>query len=356
MFRLRPARLGDDSGMSEAGPSSSPLTVHSPTTSTTGLIGDTQVSGELQHARGMRRVVGRARRHVEWARQQGVSRLVEEDQLNPMARAAGAYQRRRWRAASGREPGQARPVFVVGVQRSGTNMVVRGFEASPAFEVHNENSRRAFERFLLRDDEQIRRLVVESRHEFVMLKPLCDSHRIGSLVDGLGTPLPGRIIWVYRAPDNRVRSAVTKFGDANRRALQAVAAGAETHQWQGARLSEASREFLERVDWSSANAATGAAAFWCIRNAHYFDQGLHERDDVTLVSYEQLAREPEPHMRALCQFLGLAYSPGLISHIDQRASVVKAVPDIDPVVRRQCEELEARLGAALKQKAGNAAA
>lgn len=310
---------------------------------------------ELQHAGGLGRVIGRVGRHVQWARTQGLRRLVEEDQLNPMVRAVLAYRRWRWRAAGVHASGRARPVFVVGAQRSGTNMLVRGFEASPAFEVHNENDRRAFKRFMLRDDDEIRRLIMQSRHDFVLFKPLCDSHRVGDLVDALKTPLPGRIVWVYRAPDNRVRSALAKFGDVNLRAVRAVAAGDGTHPWQGARLSQQSQQFLQSIDWSSASAETGAAAFWYIRNAHYFDQGLHDRDDVTLVAYEQLAREPEQHMRGLCEFLGFPYSANLIAHIDLRASEVRTVGGIDSVVREHCEELETRLAAAAIEKAKHVA-
>ena len=46
-----------------------------------------------------------------------------------------------------------RPVYLVGLQRSGTNMLARGLDIAPEFEVHNENDRAVFDHYLLRDDD-----------------------------------------------------------------------------------------------------------------------------------------------------------------------------------------------------------
>jgi hypothetical protein len=93
----------------------------------------------------------RLQRHVQWVRRDGIARIIEEDRLDPRERARDAYARARWRRRSGLTPGSATAVFLVGVQRSGTNMVVRGLESNPAIEVHNENDRRVFDRFRLRE-------------------------------------------------------------------------------------------------------------------------------------------------------------------------------------------------------------
>ena len=71
-------------------------------------------------------------------------------------------------------------MFVVGLQRSGTNMLVRGLEASPEFEVHNEDDTKAFRRFRLKSNDQIRALVTRSGHSYILFKPLCDSCRCRS--------------------------------------------------------------------------------------------------------------------------------------------------------------------------------
>jgi hypothetical protein len=155
------------------------------------------------------RAARRARRHLRWGRTEGFSRLVEEDELNPVTRARVAAAKWRWRRSHPRAPGLATPVYLVGLQRSGTNMIARGLDVAPEFEVHNENDRAVFDHFLLRDDAVVRRVVKASPHDYVLLKPLCDSHRVDHLLDSLGTASPGRAIWAYRDVDGRARSAVS---------------------------------------------------------------------------------------------------------------------------------------------------
>ena len=72
----------------------------------------------------------------------GRRRLIEEDRLDPRERAGTALAKRRWRRANPAPPGRAVPVYLVGLQRSGTNMLTRGLDAAPEVEVRNENDRR----------------------------------------------------------------------------------------------------------------------------------------------------------------------------------------------------------------------
>jgi len=120
---------------------------------------------------GLHRLLLRLRRHWHWGRRQGFGRLIEEDQLNPVARMRLALGKRRWRRAHSVAP-NATPVFLIGLQRSGTNMIARGLEEAPEFEVRNENDRAAFDRFRLRPDPMVRDLVMRSGHRYVLFKPL----------------------------------------------------------------------------------------------------------------------------------------------------------------------------------------
>lgn len=303
------------------------------------------VTGEtLPHeASRARRAVVRLQRHVRWGRTQGLGRLVEEDNLDPVERVRTAVSKGLWRAAHGVDAGTAVPVWLVGVQRSGTNMVVRGFETSPEFEVHNENDSKVFERFELRDDDVVARVVAASRHRFVLFKPLCDSHRTVELLDGIGAGAPGRAIWAYRGVDGRARSAVAKFGDVNRTVLARVAAGRGEGLWQAQRLSRESLELIGSFDYDALGAEDGAALFWLVRNRLYFDLGLHERPDVTIVNYDALVADPEPVMTALCAFLDFPYRRSLVDHVEVRSAGRESRLDLHPRIREACEELQARL-------------
>jgi hypothetical protein len=287
--------------------------------------------------------------HAHWARDQGLRRLIEEDQLNPVRRGILAAAKWRWRRSHSIAP-TAIPVFVVGVQRSGTNMVVRGLEAAPEVEVYNENSRVAFDRFRLRPNVVIRTLVEKSGHRYVLFKPLCDSHRTPELLDALGTPSPGRAVWIYRSVDGRVRSALAKFGANNLRVLREIAAGRGDHLWQAQGLSEESLDVIRSFDYTAMTAESAAALFWYVRNALYFELDLHERSDVMLVSYDGLVSGPERDMRSLCSFLDFPYDPQLVSHVAPREAPLRGRLAVDPVIREHCERLEARLGASARAK------
>ncbi len=294
----------------------------------------------------LRYILGKVRRHLYWARNEGLRKAVEEEELNPLIEVPDALRKRWWRLRHGVTPGSARPVYVVGLQRSGTNMVVRGLDRAPEFEVHNENDRTVFSRYQLRSTERVAQVVAASRQQFVLFKPLCDSDRVTTLLDDLGTAVPGRAVWIYRAVDGRVRSAVTKFGDHDQQVLATVAAGGGGHLWQARALTARQRELVASLDPAGMTPASGSALLWYLRNELYFELGLDRRDDVALVSYDAFVRDADAAMRALCAFLGARYRPALVAHVDRRSWRPGPQLDIDPRVRRLCDDLTARLDAA----------
>ena len=291
---------------------------------------------------GARRIWTRVLRHWRWGREQGFRRLIEEDQLNPFSRARLSLEKRRWRRAHSVAP-NAVPVYLVGLQRSGTNMIARGLEEAPEFEVRNENDRAAFHRFQLRPNEVIRQIVASSGQRYVLFKPLCDAHRTPELLDEMRTPSPGRAIWAYRDVDGRVRSAVAKFGSTNLHVLQRIAAGDDHGMWQAGGLSEANRALIAQFDYASISAESAAALFWYLRNSLYFELGLDQRPDVLLVPYGAMVERSRDEMGRICEFLDLPYRPQLDAHVDARAPSGRAPLEIDAELRRLCDELTARL-------------
>lgn len=284
----------------------------------------------------------RVRAHLRWAREQGIGRLIEEDDLNPLRRARISSRKRAFAAAHHIAP-YAMPVFVVGLQRSGTNMIVRGFEESPAFEVHNENDQRVFDRFRLKGLPEVRQVVGSSDHEFVLMKPLCDSHRTNELLDDLGSPTPGKALWIYRDVDSRARSALAKFGSANREALLAIAVGNDAGMWQSGGVDDATRGVIrDHVD-ESITPESAAALFWWVRNSLYFAQGLDSRSDVMLLSYERVIADPAASIRRACNFLGVAYGAQLHNHVAARGVANPEPLTIDPRIRALCDGLDHRL-------------
>lgn len=296
------------------------------------------------------RNAARVLRHIRWAQRDGLARLVEEDQLDPRERWAAMMAKRRWRRQHAVGPGRSCAVLVVGVQRSGTNMLTRGLEALPEVEVHNENDRRVFERFQLRSTQVLVDTTQASRHRAVIYKPLCDSHRTAELLDELAdcTPSP-RALWAFRRVDARVRSAVAKFGNVNLRVVQAMLADPHFSGWQAGGLAEQDRATLAGMDPESWDVHTGAAAFWWLRNRLYLTTALDARADVLPVSYEHVVADPSGQLSKVARFLALPVRPELWSHIEARDPRESPELSLHPGVRELCRELETTLESAAQR-------
>jgi hypothetical protein len=296
---------------------------------------------------GWQRVRFEVRRHVRWAREEGIGKVIEEDQLNVFERAPVAARKFWWRSTKGLERGFSTPVFLVGVQRSGTNMVVRGLERSPQFAVHNENDRRLFVRYELRSLEKVRETTERSRSRFTLFKPLCDSHRTDQLLDSLGTTMPARAIWAYRSMEGRVRSSLSKFRNHNLTVLSDIAAGRGLERWQAQGIAADTMALIRSFDWSAMSPASAAALFWYVRNRLLFDLDLNDRPDLVVVSYRELVKHPYESFEPVLNLLDLRYTPDLLAHIDAREGAGGPRPelDIDPRVHEVCDQLESRLDA-----------
>ena len=282
-------------------------------------------------------------RHWRWGREQGFGRLIEEDELNPISRLSNSYRKWRWRSANAAGPAAATAVFLVGVQRSGTNMIVRGLQTAPEFEVYNENNKRAFRNYRLRPDADIAEIVERSRHLFVLFKPLIDSHRVDHLLDDLALSSPPRALWVYRNMEGRVRSSVAKFGDTNLRALREISAGTGVHRWEAQRLSPQSMELIRSFSYDGMTPESASALFWYVRNSLFFELELHKRPDVLLVSYDSFVSNPEGSMRTVCEHIGFDWNPRLTAHVTSRARGPQLRLAIDPRIRTLCDDLQDRL-------------
>jgi hypothetical protein len=295
----------------------------------------------------------RLRRHWRWGREQGFGRLVEEDELNPISRIATSYSKWRWRMTNAVPSNTATAVFLVGAQRSGTNMLVRGLQTCPEFEVFNENNRRAFRNYRLRSDDVIAGIVEGSRHLFVLFKPLVDSHRIDHLIDELPVQTPPRALWVYRNMEGRVRSSVAKFGDTNLRALEETSRETGLNRWEAQRLSPASIGHIQSFNYDQMTPESGSALFWYVRNSLFFELGLDKRPDVLLVSYDSFVSDPETSMRAVCLHIGFPWNARLTSHVKPRDGGPRAPLAIDSRIRALCDELQTELSSVEQRQRSN---
>ena len=257
-----------------------------------------------------------------------------------IARKRRATRNLLWRIRNDYSP-NARALYILGVQRSGTTMLIDCLERNPEIEVYGEDSA-AMVDWRLRDNETIRRLIMSSPCKVVTFKPLTDSHRAAEL---LALSPGSAAIWAFRRFEDRANSAVAKFGTNNQELLAALSRGERLDAWQALGLSPGNFDLIRSFDYQAMSAQSAAAVFWYVRNSLFFDQGLDERDDVLPLAYEELVANPGPVLRSLCQFMGCTFRDSMISEVHEK-SVGKKPSNIDARVAALCEPMYQRLRSA----------
>ena len=234
----------------------------------------------------------------------------------------------------------AQHVFVAGMQRSGTNLLMDVLDASLATQVFHETDPRAFDRYEMRDLAVIRQLAQASPAPVFVIKALCELDRVRALMD---TFSPAKTLWMVRDWRDSASSAVKSFGNFVPQ-WKRLAHG-DADDWRGRGMSPATRELLAALYHPEASEAEGAAIMWFYRNVLFFEQLLAADPRVRLVFYEDLVQHPAREVAALYDFLGLPVSAGIAERIHARSVRHRASADISPAVTTLCDELLARFRA-----------
>jgi hypothetical protein len=249
-----------------------------------------------------------------------------------------------WRLTHDYSP-QAKAVFILGAQRSGTTLLLECLDRSMRFDVLGESSE-AMVKFRIRDDDYIRNKVRSSRHEFVVFKPLTDSHRARDFL----SLIPGtRAIWAFRRVQDRVNSSVAKFGDHNLQILAGLSRGEGLERWQAQGLTGADLAFIRTFDYSTMSPHTASALFWYLRNSLYFSMGLQDDPNVLPLAYEDLATRPKETMQSVCGFLAAPFEDAMVDTVHAQ-SIGREQSHLSPETLALCQPLYDRLYGLQRQR------
>ena len=243
-----------------------------------------------------------------------------------------------------------RRVFVAGMQRSGTNMMMDLLERSLDTDVYHERDRRAFDNYQMRERATIQRLSEHSQADCFVIKALCELQQLSGLMADFA---PARVVWLVRRYEDVVNSMQVSFRNMAKQAKR-IAAGADpgVSGWLGEGMSAATHAHVRRVAHEDLSDASGAALQWYFRNVLAFDQGLHEHPDALFVGYEKLVADPERMTSRIFDFLELDHSSRITRWVHSRSVGRREPPVVDEPIRELCEALTQRMQPLVERDAG----
>jgi|SRR6185312_3411893 len=235
--------------------------------------------------------------------------------------------------------GEPLTVFVAGVHRSGTNMLMDILDASFETDVFHESDNRAFEGYIMREPEIIRSLVDRSHASVVVVKALHEAHRMRRLLDEF---VPAKGLWMIRYFADSVNSSLKRWPP-NRNKLDAIVRDRNAGEWRSSGMTDETYRIIKAHYRSDMSIASTIALFWYYRNQLFFDQGLDRDPRVLAVEYEELVRAPAFFVDRIAFFIGLQASARM-KRVSHSESVRKnPPPDIAPDVTALCESMQERL-------------
>ncbi len=244
---------------------------------------------------------------------------------------------------------QRQIVFIGGVQRSGTNMLMSALERSYDTDVFHESDSRAFDEFVLRPVEVLHRLVDLSLAPCVMFKALCDLQSLSALLDEFA---PARALWIVRDYNDMVNSHLRTWSGCHV-TIRRIVADRDSAAWRGRGMSDATHALVSQRYHPDINDDSAVALFWYFRNVLFFEQGLDRDPRVLALSYESLVQSPDHELRRVFDFLDLDFSHRVAAGVHSASVRKHHAPDIDQPIREICENLAMRFNELLRHREAN---
>ena len=229
-------------------------------------------------------------------------------------------------------------VFVGGIQRSGTNMIMNVLERSYQTDVYHENDPDAFDAYELRPPTVIRRLVDASPAPTVVFKALCELQDMRALKTEFA---PSKAIWMVRNYDDMINSHLRNWRGCPAR-IANIVTDRDSAGWRGRGMSDDTHALVASLHHTDMSDASAVALFWYFRNILFFEQDLDKDETVMAARYESLVTDPDREFARVFDFLGLDYSNFVARKVFASSVRKNPPPDIEPRIRALCESLTDR--------------
>ncbi len=219
-------------------------------------------------------------------------------------------------------------LFVTGVQRSGTNMVMEIYERSLRTQVFHEADSRAFDDYQQRDQATLERLVRNSPASVVVIKALLEAHRIRQLLDNFA---PAKAVWMYRHFDDTIKSMLTRWpGDRN--FLDRIVKNRSSGEWRALGMTDETYAIVRRCYSRTMSDAAAQALYYYYRHQLFYDQGLDRDPRVLLMSYEDLTSSAIENVKAIAEFSNLPFKAAMQRHVHKFFKSGSDAPCLPPEI------------------------
>lgn len=229
-------------------------------------------------------------------------------------------------------------LFVAGVQRSGTNLLMEVLERSLDTDVYHETDPRAFVRYQLRDDAVLHQLIDRSPAPLVVIKCLMESQRLHLLLDNFA---PARAIWVVRRYPDVVNSMIKSFPN---QAAQVSRVAQGSDEWLAENMAPETLSLVRELTAQPLDDVSAAAIQWWFRNRIYLDQALDRDPRIMLLHYEDLVTAPATILPTIAAFAGIELGDRALRIITASSVGKRPSPPLRADVMHLCEALYSRLG------------
>ncbi len=233
------------------------------------------------------------------------------------------------------KPVESTPVFLFGIQRSGTTMLMHCLELHPDTEIFDEaDNNEAFFDYCIRNYETLNALITRSKAPFVCFKPIADSHLIMEFIEQFPS---GKFIWAYRDYKDVANSFLRKFAHATR-AIKLVCLNQEGGGWFQKGVSSETTSILREVYTPGLSEFDLACLAWFARNRIFVEKNLGS-SDVMLIKYEHMVSNPERTFTNLSNFTGMRYDKNSIRYVHNASIAKNPYPELNPLIQKMCDDL-----------------
>ena len=237
------------------------------------------------------------------------------------------------------------PVFIVGCNRSGTNMVCEAIGRSPhGWDYRERAFGVAFNGYYLRSDRTVEWLIRRTPSPIVSFGSILDSQRVDNLLSRFDG---SKAIWVYRKYEDVANSCGRMQWAYEMRDFARWVAHGELQKLggRGERIGNDTIELFGELFREDLSNEECACLYWYMRNRLYFDLELEKDPRVLIVAYEDAALNAERAFRGIFDFLGFPFHPYITENVLTGSVGKHQRPAISPAIEELCAGLKRRLDA-----------